>query len=66
MIIYNGVVHPMDGPVIPRGYVAFEGDKITAVGPMEELEHEPEGLDAQGGQDLGTLYCVREIVAGEV
>lgn len=52
MIIYNGVVHPMDGPVIPRGYVAFEGDKITAVGPMEELEHEPEGLDAQGGHIL--------------
>lgn len=52
MIIYNGVVHPMDGPIIPRGYVAFEGDKITAVGPMEELEHEPEGLDAQGGHIL--------------
>ena len=52
MIIYNGVVHPMDGPVIPRGYVAFEGGRITAVGPMEELEHEPEGLDAQGGHIL--------------
>ena len=52
MIIYNGVVHPMNGPVIPRGYVAFEGGRITAVGPMEELEHEPEGLDAQGGHIL--------------
>lgn len=49
MIIYNGVVHPMDGPVIPRGYVTFEGGKITAVGPMEELGETPEGLDAQGG-----------------
>ena len=52
MIIYNGVVHPMDGPVIPRGYVTFEGDKITAVGPMEELGETPEGLDAQGGHIL--------------
>ena len=34
MLILNGVVHPMDGPVIPRGFVAFEG-KLTAVGPME-------------------------------
>ena len=25
MIIYNGTVHPMDGPVIPSGYVAVEG-----------------------------------------
>ena len=34
MLILNGVVHPMDGPVIPRGFVAFEGEKLTAVGPM--------------------------------
>ena len=27
MLILNGVVHPMDGPVIPRGFVAFEGEK---------------------------------------
>ena len=52
MIIYNGVVHPMDGPVIPRGYVAFERDKITAVGSMEELTEIPEGLDAEGGHIL--------------
>ncbi len=52
MIIYNGVVHPMDGPVMERGYVAFEGGKITAVGPMEELEGTPEGLDARGGHIL--------------
>ena len=52
MIVYNGVVHPMDGPVIPRGYVAFEGGKITAVGPMEELAGPLDGLDAQGGHIL--------------
>ena len=56
MIITNGVVHTMDGPVIDRGYVAFEEGKITAVGPMEEL---PAGggeiLDAQGGHILPGL-----------
>ena len=51
MVIYNGVVHPMDGPVIQRGFVAFSGDKLTAVGPMEALPPFPpeEGLDAEGG-----------------
>ena len=52
MIIYNGVVHPMDGPVIPEGYVAFEGGKITAVGPMTELQGDVQGLDAAGGHIL--------------
>ncbi len=53
MIIVNGVVHPMDGPVIQRGYVAFEGEKITAVGPMEELTGDTAGaLDVQGGHIL--------------
>ena len=52
MIIYNGVVHPMDGPVIPEGYVAFEGGKITAVGPMTELQGNVQGLDAAGGHIL--------------
>ena len=56
MIITNGVVHTMDGPVIDRGYVAFEEGKIVAVGPMEEL---PAGggeiLDAQGGHILPGL-----------
>lgn len=56
MIIYNGVVHPMDGPVIPRGYVTFEGGKITAVGPMEELGETPEGLDAQGRAYPARVY----------
>lgn len=37
MIFINGTVHPMDGPVIDCGFVAVEGDKITAVGPMSAL-----------------------------
>ena len=53
MMIVNGVVHPMDGPVIQRGYVAFKDEKITAVGPMEELTAVAEdALDAQGGHIL--------------
>ena len=52
MMIVNGVVHPMDGPVIQRGYVAFEDGKITAVGSMEELHGPVEGLDAEGGHIL--------------
>ena len=50
MIIINGVIHPMDGPVIPRGYVSFADGKITGVGPMEERPAgEDEVLDAAGG-----------------
>lgn len=37
MVIINGVIHPVDGPVIDRGFVQWEKDKIVAVGAMEEL-----------------------------
>ena len=50
MLIQNGVIHPMDGPVIPRGYVWLDGDKIRAVGPMEECpETGGDVLDVAGG-----------------
>ena len=54
MLIQNGVVHPMDAPVIPSGYVLLEGDKIKAVGPMEECPGGWNGpvLDAAGGHIL--------------
>ena len=54
MLIHNGVVHPMDGPVIPRGFVLLEGEKIKAVGPMEEAPRDWTGpaLDAAGGHIL--------------
>ena len=54
MLIINGTVHTMDSMTIPNGYVAVSGEKITAVGPMEEAPKEWEGelLDAKGGDIL--------------
>ena len=53
MLIYHGVVHTMDGAVIPRGYVRLEGTRIAAVGPMEECPTPgPGDLDAGGGHIL--------------
>lgn len=51
MVIVNGVVHPVDGPVIPDGFAAWEGERLTAVGPMEALPPGDLGevLDARGG-----------------
>ena len=53
MIIQNGVVHPMDGPIIPHGFVRLEGGKIAEVGPMEVLTAaNGPVLDAAGGYIL--------------
>lgn len=53
MLIQNGVVHPMDGPVIGCGFVLLEGGKIKAVGDMEHLPvYDGEVLDAEGGHIL--------------
>ena len=51
MVILNAVVHPVDGPVIPRGYVRWEGERIAGVGPMEALPGGDLGpaIDAAGG-----------------
>ncbi len=51
MLILNGTVHPMDAPVIPRGFVAVCGGKIAQVGPMEDCPAawEGESFDARGG-----------------
>ncbi len=51
MLIINGTVHPMDGPVIEYGYVALSGSKIAQVGSMENCPKAWEGetIDAQGG-----------------
>ncbi|SBV92225.1 Amidohydrolase family protein [uncultured Eubacteriales bacterium] len=54
MIFTNAVVYPMDGPVIECGFVAVEGDKIKAVGPMSVLPKGDFGevFDAAGGHLL--------------
>ena len=51
MLIINGTVHTMDGPVIKNGYVAVKGSKIAQAGPMEDCPKcwEGEVFDAQGG-----------------
>lgn len=49
MLIKNGVIHPMDAPVIENGYVLFREGKIVSVGPMFQCPQEDEVLDAQGG-----------------
>ena len=36
MRIIIGTIHPLEGLTIPYGYLTIEGDKIAAVGPMEE------------------------------
>ena len=51
MLIINGIIHTMDGPVIENGYVAIEGSKIAQVGPMSDCPAKWRGetFDAQGG-----------------
>lgn len=51
MLIINGIIHTMDGPVMENGYVAVKGSKIARVGPMSECPKSWEGetIDAQGG-----------------
>ena len=51
MLMINGTVHTMDGPVIENGFVAVAGNKIAQVGPMEDCPASWEGevIDAEGG-----------------
>ena len=51
MLIINGTVHTMDGITIPDGFVQVEGNKIVAVGPIEQCPQEYHGevYDAKGG-----------------
>ncbi len=50
MVIINGVIHTGQGGVIPDGFVAWEGEHIVAVGPMDALTGDyGQVLDARGG-----------------
>lgn len=52
MLIKNAVLHTMDGPVIPCGYVWVEGTRIAGVGDMASMPPEETlgpVVDAQGG-----------------
>jgi imidazolonepropionase-like amidohydrolase len=55
MLIYNGVIHPMDAPVIPQGYVRFENGVITDLGAMSQCPEDEDSLDAKGGHVLPGL-----------
>ncbi len=57
MLIFNGTVHTMDGPVIPDGFVCVTGSRIDRVGPMSRCpaSWEGEAIDARGGHILPGL-----------
>ncbi len=50
MLLTNGYIHPVDTPDIPKGFVAFQEGKITAVGPMEQMPTDwvDEAVDLKG------------------
>ena len=58
MLIINGIIHTMDGPVIENGYVAVEGSKIAQVGPMSDCpaKWRGESHDAPGGRGCPACY----------
>ena len=53
MLIYNAVIHPMDAPLLERGFLQWEGRAITRLGPMSRCPAPgPEDVDARGGHLL--------------
>ena len=48
MIIYNAKIYPMDGDIIPRGYVRTENGKIAEVAHGTPKSVSSEDIDAQG------------------
>ncbi len=52
MLIFNAVIHTMEGSVLDPGYIAFENGRITALGPIEDCPDRAGGIDACGGHVL--------------
>lgn len=55
MLIFNGIIHTMDGSLIRGGFVRVEGTTIAEVGPLSRLPFPEEGetaLDVCGGHVL--------------
>ncbi|NCB63166.1 MAG: amidohydrolase [Clostridia bacterium] len=54
MLIRNGVVHTMEGEVIPSGFVEIKNGKIVSTGPMSAAPAAGDGevYDAEGGHIL--------------
>ncbi len=48
MLLINGTIMTMEGPVIERGFVQIQKDKIIAVGSMEQVPQDEEILDLKG------------------
>ncbi|WP_219514258.1 8-oxoguanine deaminase [Nonomuraea ceibae] len=50
LLIENAYLAPVAGPEIPHGYLRIDGDRITALGPMDRLPTLPhaERVDATG------------------
>lgn len=52
MLIFNGVIHTMEGSVLDRGFVRTQGGKILELGSMSACPDCAGGLDARGGHVL--------------
>ena len=56
MLIFNGVIHTMDGETIDSGFVQVKGTAIVQVGHMSQLppgaELDHQVIDARGGHGV--------------
>ena len=62
MLIFNGVIHTMDGETIDSGFVQVKGTAIVQVGHMSQLppgaELDHQVIDARGGHVLPGLLDI--------
>ncbi len=52
MLIYNGVIHTMEGEVLNPGFIRTEGPHIAQLGPMPQCPDCAGGFDARGAHIL--------------